>query len=262
MAQLPASLAMGQLDAVAEVDWKALILHHLAPGLGCIIAFGMFVSPLKAVLQVRKDKYLGDLNPLPLIAIIANCTGWLLYGCINRDPYVIAANEPGFLLGVFMSVSCYGFAEHKVREQMLHALMFFSLVITSTSVYLALAVAQHAQRVQLAGYLAVGILLIYYAAPLSVLAKVLTTKSSAALYWPLSVMSCVNGSLWVCYGLAVNDYFIWVPNGVGVVLGLVQLILIAIFPAKKSRASYAASDAGDDAPSAREPLVGGRGDDA
>lgn len=39
-----------------------------------------------------------DLNPLPLVAIIGNCTAWLLYGCINRDPYVIAANEPGLLL--------------------------------------------------------------------------------------------------------------------------------------------------------------------
>ena len=33
-----------------------------------------------------------DLNPLPLVAIIANCAAWLIYGCINADPYVITAN--------------------------------------------------------------------------------------------------------------------------------------------------------------------------
>lgn len=55
-----------------------------------------------------------DLNPLPLVAIIANCTGWLLYGCILADPYVIAANWPGLLLGIFMTVTCYGFADLKV----------------------------------------------------------------------------------------------------------------------------------------------------
>ncbi|PNH08322.1 hypothetical protein TSOC_005152 [Tetrabaena socialis] len=54
-----------------------------------------------------------DLNPLPLVAIIANCTAWILYGCINEDPYVIIANEPGLLLGLFMTVSCYGFADPK-----------------------------------------------------------------------------------------------------------------------------------------------------
>ncbi len=75
-----------------------------------------------------------------------------------------------------------------------------------------------------------GILLIYYAAPLSVLAKVLSTKSSASLHWPLSVMSCVNGALWVSYGLAVDDVFIYGPNAVGATLGLVQLALVGIFP--------------------------------
>ncbi len=51
------------------------------------------------------------------------------------------------------------------------------------------------------GYQAVGVLLIFYSAPLSALAEVLRSRSSATLYWPLSVMSCVNGSLWVAYGL-------------------------------------------------------------
>ncbi|GFH05828.1 bidirectional sugar transporter SWEET [Haematococcus lacustris] len=61
-------------------DWKSLALNHLAPGLGCIIAFLMFVSPLRAVQNVRKLQSLGDLNPLPLVAIIANCMVWLIYG--------------------------------------------------------------------------------------------------------------------------------------------------------------------------------------
>jgi solute carrier family 50 protein (sugar transporter) len=47
----------------------------------------------------------------------------------------------------------------------------------------------------------VGVLLIFYATPMSVVAKVVTTRSSASLYWPLAVMACVNGSLWVAYGL-------------------------------------------------------------
>ena len=62
-----------------------------------------FASPLSAVLKVRRTRRLGDLNPLPLVAIIANCVGWMVYGCLNRDPYVIAANEPGLLLGFFMT---------------------------------------------------------------------------------------------------------------------------------------------------------------
>ena len=58
----------------------AFLLHHLVPGLGCLVALSMFASPLRAVLQVKKQRKLGDLNPLPLVAIIANCCGWMVYG--------------------------------------------------------------------------------------------------------------------------------------------------------------------------------------
>ncbi len=94
---------------------KDLILHHIAPGAGVVVALLMFMSPLNAVLRVRASGRLGEFNPLPLIAIIANCTCWLVYGCLKADAYVIAANVPGLMLGFFMSFSCYGFANAKVR---------------------------------------------------------------------------------------------------------------------------------------------------
>jgi Sugar efflux transporter for intercellular exchange len=55
-------------------------------------------------------------------------------------------------------------------------------------------------------------------------------RDSASLHWPLAGMTVVNGLLWVFYGLAIGDAFIWVPNGIGAVLGAVQLVLIRIYP--------------------------------
>ncbi|GAX74934.1 hypothetical protein CEUSTIGMA_g2380.t1 [Chlamydomonas eustigma] len=234
-------------------DTKIFLLHHFVPGLGCVVALTMFASPLQAVLSAKKGKFLGDLNPIPFVAIIANCICWMVYGCLNKDPYVIAANEPGMLLGVFMSLVCYGLADLKVRADLERALICFLLVISSTCIYIALLVQDHADQVKMAGYLAVFILLIYYAAPLSVLAKVIQRRNSASLYWPLSVMSCVNGALWLAYGLAVSDLFVWGPNAVGAALGVLQLLLILIFPASKSE---------DENQDCQEPLVIGDVDSA
>ncbi|GFH16846.1 bidirectional sugar transporter SWEET, partial [Haematococcus lacustris] len=100
----------------------------------------------------------------------------------------------------------------------------------------------------LMGYQAVGVLLLYYSAPLSTLAEVLRTRSAASLHAPLSAMSCVNGSLWVAYGLAVGDAFIWAPNAVGAVFGALQLLLLAIFPRTSSAIAVLQHDI-------REPLV-------
>ena len=79
------------------------------------------------------------------------------------------------------------------------------------------------------GYVANVLLLLYYAAPLSTLAKVVRQKSSASINVPLSFMSVVNGGLWSSYGLAVSDVYIWVPNVIGVVLSSVQLALCGLF---------------------------------
>lgn len=65
------------------------------------------------------------------------------------------------------------------------------------------------------GYTTVLILLIFYSAPLSALAEVFRTRSSATLYLPFAVMNTVNGLLWTAYGSAVPDAFIYGPNAVG-----------------------------------------------
>jgi len=57
---------------------------------------------------------LQSLNPIPYIAMWANCVAWLVYAFLTTDPYVLASNVPGVLIASFMAISCYGFAEDEV----------------------------------------------------------------------------------------------------------------------------------------------------
>jgi len=79
------------------------------------------------------------------------------------------------------------------------------------------------------GYIANALLLLYYSAPLSTMAEVIKTKSSKSILLPLSLLSLTNGLLWLGYGLAVKDFFIAVPNGIGVGLTGIQLLLKLVF---------------------------------
>lgn len=88
-------------------------------------------------------------------------------------------------------------------------------------------------RQLLAGYVANAFLLVYYSSPLSTMAKVFKEKSAASINALVSSFTVLNGSLWTIYGLAVADKFIWVPNFVGAVLGVVQLTLVGIFGTAK-----------------------------
>ncbi len=100
-------------------------------------------------------------------------------GSITQDIYVILANQPGLLLGVYMTFSAYGFASPQVgvggrndpaglrhaaqqtgtrdpdcpprptqvRDTMLKAVLFFALLISVTSWSIALFIPEHPQRV-------------------------------------------------------------------------------------------------------------------
>jgi uncharacterized protein with PQ loop repeat len=83
------------------------------------------------------------------------------------------------------------------------------------------------------------VLFMYYMSPLSTLADVLRHRDSSSLTLPMSVMNVVNGLLWVVYGFVRGDAFIWVPNGFGVCLGVLQVALCCIFPRRLAHEAVA-----------------------
>uniref|UniRef100_A0A9I9EC42 Uncharacterized protein n=1 Tax=Cucumis melo TaxID=3656 RepID=A0A9I9EC42_CUCME len=56
-------------------------------------------------------------------------------------------------------------------------------------------------------------------------------KSKSVEYMPfmLSLFFFFNGGIWTFYAFLVHDWFLAVPNGMGLLLGLTQLLLYAIY---------------------------------
>jgi len=76
------------------------------------------------------------------------------------------------------------------------------------------------------------ILVFFYGAPLSTIFTVLKTKSSATIHIPTALTNTLNGVFWAAFGIAVFDLFIAVPNGLGAILGGIQILLCLVFPRK------------------------------
>lgn len=227
-----------------------IFLKWIFPLLGGFVGLGLFSAPLKAVLRARRERTLGDLNPLPFAAQTANSAGWIAYTYVlasedlQASALIYWANQIGFVLGLFFTVSCYGLATTKTRDRQLAILLFFAFVMPLIgAIGLMAQMSQHSLKL-LWGFTANAILLMYYAAPLSTIITVLSTKSAATLHWPLAVMQIFNGGLWLGYGLAINDPFVWVPNGVGACTGILLTTLIIVFRDKKAKKSPAPSEDG------------------
>lgn len=45
-------------------------------------------------------------------------------------------------------------------------------------------------------------------------------------------MNTLNAALWTTYGVAVTDVYIYLPNGIGLALSVMQVALRAVFPAR------------------------------
>lgn len=70
----------------------------------------------------------------------------------------------------------------------------------------------------------------YYGVPLSSMREVVRTRDASSILYPLTVTNTINASCWFVYGLfALHDPVVWAPNGVGVLLGMVQFTLRIIY---------------------------------
>ncbi|PNX92245.1 bidirectional sugar transporter sweet6b-like protein [Trifolium pratense] len=73
-----------------------------------------------------------------------------------------------------------------------------------------------------------------YAAPLTIMAKVIKTKSVKYMPFWLSLANFLNGLAWTTYALIHPfDIYVLVSNGIGVVSGIVQLMLYACYCSNK-----------------------------
>ncbi|XP_020270795.1 bidirectional sugar transporter SWEET4-like [Asparagus officinalis] len=84
-------------------------------------------------------------------------------------------------------------------------------------------------RSTIVGILCIVFCIIMYVAPLAAMKLVITTKSVEFMPLYLSVASFLNGACWTVYSLLKFDINILVPNGIGLLLTVVQLVLYAMY---------------------------------
>ncbi|KAL6776005.1 hypothetical protein ACKKBG_A19405 [Auxenochlorella protothecoides x Auxenochlorella symbiontica] len=208
---------------------KEVVLEYVVPTLGAVTAVLMFLASMPAVLRARKSGELGELNLIPYPAIVANCVGWVAYAMVVANGFVLGPNAIGLVLGLLYIFACAGLAPQRTLDAMGAVTVLFTVVLVSAGAVGTFRHLDHAALRLLWGYTSNAILLCYYATPMSTLYHVLCERRADSLSLPLCAMNALNGALWLAYGLAIHDPFLWVPNGVGMIIALVLLAAILVF---------------------------------
>ncbi|GMN43934.1 hypothetical protein TIFTF001_013139 [Ficus carica] len=76
-----------------------------------------------------------------------------------------------------------------------------------------------------------------YASPLSIMGMVIKTKSVEYMPFLLSFFLLLNGGIWSLYALLVKDFYVGIPNAIGLVLGSAQIIIYSIYKNKSKKST-------------------------
>ncbi|KAJ9549790.1 hypothetical protein OSB04_022333 [Centaurea solstitialis] len=153
--------------------------------------------------KIWKKKSVEQFSPVPYLVTFVNCGLWVFYGLPFVHPHsllVTTTNGAGII--IFLGA-------------------LFTLVLTLA----------HGTKLRSAiiGSICIAGNISMYASPLSVMKMVIKTKSVEYMPFLLSLFCFANGVCWFSYGLIRFDPFVVVPNGIGALFALAQLILYAMF---------------------------------
>lgn len=207
----------------------AQALVQLVRACASLAACYMFASLYPEIRRVQRTKTTGVLQLLPILAMLANCVCWGLYGLLRADYFpLVATNVVGVGFSLFYTAVYYQNAPEP--RIVLRKTVATAVALALLTLY-ALASTQPAAMVQNnVGYVAMGVCAIMFGAPLLTVREVLATKNTAVMPFSLIVAGFVNCLLWLLYGLILEDAFVIAPNLVNLFLGALQLALFAVFP--------------------------------
>ncbi|XP_018815947.2 bidirectional sugar transporter SWEET2a-like isoform X1 [Juglans regia] len=211
---------------------------------GNLFAIGLFVSPIPTFKRIIRNKSTEQFSGLPYIYALLNCLICLWYGMPLVSPNIIlvaTVNSIGaFFQLIYLSIYI-AFAGKAIKLKML-GLLIAVAAIFGTTVYVSMRFFDSHDRQTFVGYLSVASLITMFASPLFIINLVIKTRSTEFMPFCLSLSTFLMSLSFFAYGVLKYDPFIYVPNGIGTILGLVQLALY----------SYYSGAFGEDS---REPLV-------
>lgn len=203
---------------------------------GNIFAFVLFVSPIPTFKRIAQNRSTEQFSGLPYVYSLLNCLICFWYGlpCVSKG--VILVSTVNAFGAVFQLVYVTIFI---VFADTTRKLKMFGFLITVFGVfgfvtYTSLEMFDHKTRQMFVGYLSVASLISMFASPLSIIRLVVRTRSVEFMPFYLSLATFLMSFSFFAYGLLLEDFFIYVPNGVGSILGVIQLLLYAYY-SKKSR---------------------------
>ncbi|KAJ3074459.1 hypothetical protein HDU98_011242 [Podochytrium sp. JEL0797] len=217
-----------------------VLLQYVVPSL--ITAVALALAPLSAVNQCIKNGELGAVNTLPFALCAMNASIWIIYSWYIRDYFIFLPNVIGYISSLYFTLSLLPISPPQTVRQITLAVCGMSTFIFLSTGFVFLVNPDQDTGKLLMGCFANVVLVLFYGSPLAVCFKVMRERDTSSLNLMIGVVCAINCILWTAYGFAVQNPFIYSPNGAGLIFSIFQILLIFLFPKKPQTLSASVSE--------------------
>ncbi|KAF2302686.1 hypothetical protein GH714_000789 [Hevea brasiliensis] len=155
---------------------------------------------------------------------------WLFYAIFDDDStLLITINSFTFFMETgYLSVYLI-YATKKDRMFTAKLILFFNVFGFGMICILTLFLTHGRKRVDVLGWICMIFALCVFVAPLAIMRKVIKTKSVEFMPFSLSFFLTLSAVMWFFYGFLKKDLYVTIPNTLGFLFGIIQMVLYLIY---------------------------------
>ncbi|KAL3531421.1 hypothetical protein ACH5RR_010743 [Cinchona calisaya] len=204
--------------------------------LGNIVSFMVYLAPLPTFYRIYKEKSTQGFQSIPYSVALFSAMLYLYYAYLKENVLILVTiNSVGCTVETMYLVLFMIYATKEAKMYTTKLLMFFNIGAYSLIVASTFLLSQGHQRVTTVGWICSVFSVCVFAAPLSIMMKVIKTRSVEFMPFSLSFFLTLCAVMWFFYGFLIKDYYIATPNILGFVFGIVQMVLYAIYRERKKK---------------------------
>ncbi|CAK8579115.1 unnamed protein product [Lathyrus sativus] len=199
--------------------------------LGNIISFAVFLSPVPTFYIIFKKKSAEGFQSLPYVVALFSAMLWIYYAIVKREAalLLITINTFGIVVESAYLIIFLIYASKKSRLSTVKLLLLLNVFGFGAMLLSTLYLAKGAKRLAIIGWICLVFNISVFAAPLFVISKVIRTRSVEYMPFFLSFFLTINAVMWFFYGLLLKDYYVALPNTLGFVFGIIQMVIYLIY---------------------------------
>ena len=196
---------------------------------GTALALYFYIAPIVPFVKVIKGQMTWKQSPgVLLLCSFLNCILWSDYGLITNQFSIYLANGLGGTITlIYITIFLIHVADRKVLLSLFYNFFLICCIVEIYFVFYYLVPSK------VTGVIANVFNVLMYAAPGEKIYQI----CKGASYQLIPIWSTIGGTAcstsWMCYGIYQKDYYVVIPNALGVLASIVQIIIFVIYRRKQ-----------------------------